>query len=473
MQVTETLTDGLKRAYTVVVPAADIESRRSKRIAELGRTVHLPGFRPGKVPPTIIKQRFGGSVAAEVLEASVNEATRQVLTERGLRSAGQPKVELVSADLASDLEFKVELELLPDIALPDIASIELTRLKAQPQPETIDKALSEIARRQRTLEDVTEDRPAAKGDVLLVDFVGKLDGTAFAGGTGNDVNVEIGGAGFIPGFAEQLEGMRPRETRTIEVTFPAVYGAAELAGKTVSFEVTAKQLRLPVLPAIDEDLAKKLGFEGLQEVRETIGTQVQREYDQLSRQRVKRQLLDILAERVSFPVPQGMVETEFGQIWQRLETERKEGRVDDDDKGKDDDTLKAEYRAIAERRVRLGLLLGEIGRANNITVNQDELLRAVRAEASRYPGQEKQVLEFFRKTPQATDTLRGPIFEEKVVDFVLELAKVTESTVTPEELARDPDAPAVAAAPEATPEAAPQAAPAAEADAGQTAGEVA
>ena len=473
MQVTETLTDGLKRAYTVVVPAADIESRRSKRIAELGRTVHLPGFRPGKVPPTIIKQRFGGSVAAEVLEASVNEATRQVLTERGLRSAGQPKVELVSADLASDLEFKVELELLPDIALPDIASIELTRLKAQPQPETIDKALSEIARRQRTLEDVTEDRPAAKGDVLLVDFVGKLDGTAFAGGTGNDVNVEIGGAGFIPGFAEQLEGMRPRETRTIEVTFPAVYGAAELAGKTVNFEVTAKQLRLPVLPAIDEDLAKKLGFEGLQEVRETIGKQVQREYDQLSRQRVKRQLLDILAERVSFPVPQGMVETEFGQIWQRLETERKEGRVDDDDKGKDDDTLKAEYRAIAERRVRLGLLLGEIGRANNITVNQDELLRAVRAEASRYPGQEKQVLEFFRKTPQATDTLRGPIFEEKVVDFVLELAKVTESTVTPEELARDPDAPAVAAAPEATPEAAPQAAPAAEADAGQTAGEVA
>jgi len=473
MQVTETLTDGLKRAYTVVVPAADIESRRSKRLAELGRTLRLPGFRPGKVPPTIVKQRFGGAVSAEVLETSVSEATRQVLTERGLRSAGQPKVELVSADLASDLEFKVELELLPDIALPDIASIELTRLKAEPQPETIDKALSEIARRQRTLEDVTEDRPAAKGDVLLVDFVGKLDGAAFAGGTGNDINVEIGGDGFIPGFADQLEGLRPHETRIIEVTFPAVYGAAELAGKTVNFEVTAKQLRLPVLPAIDEDLAKKLGFEGLQEVRETIGKQVQREYDQLSRQRVKRQLLDILAERVSFPVPQGMVETEFGQIWQRLETERKEGRVDEDDKGKDDDTLKAEYRAIAERRVRLGLLLGEIGRANSITVNQDELLRAVRAEASRYPGQEKQVLEFFRKTPQATDTLRGPIFEEKVVDFVLELAKVTESTVTPEELARDPDAPTVAAAPEATPEAVPEAAPAAEADAGQTAGEVA
>jgi trigger factor len=465
MQVTETLSEGLKRAYTVVVPAADIESRRSKRLAELGRTLRLPGFRPGKVPPAIVKQRFGGSVTAEVLEASVNEATRQVLNDRGLRSAGQPKVALLSTDVASDLQFKVELELLPDITLPDLASIELTRPKAEPRPETIDKALAEIARRQGTLEDVAEERPAAKGDVLLVDFVGSLDGAAFPGGTGNDVNVEIGGAGFLPGFADQLEGLRPGDTRSIEVTFPAAYGSAELAGKTATFEVKAKQLRHPVLPAVDEEMAKKLGFEGLAEVRETLGKQVQREYDQLSRQRVKRQLLDVLAQRASFPVPQGMVEAEFGQIWRHLEAERKQGRVDDDDKGKDDDTLKAEYRAIAERRIRLGLLLGEIGRANNISVEQDELLRAVRAEAARYPGQEKRVLEFYRKNPQATDTLRGPIFEEKVVDFVIELAKVTESTVTPEELAREPDVPTVATAP--------QAAPAPQADAGQAAGEVA
>jgi len=424
-------------------------------------------------------------VSAEVLEESVNEATRQVMNDRGLRSAGQPKVELVSADLAKDLEFKVELELLPEIAVPDLASLELTKLTAEPQPETVDKALAEIARRQRTFEDIAEDRPAANGDVLVTDFVGKVDGTAFPGGTGKDVNVELGTAGLIPGFAEQLEGMRAGESRTIEVTFPADYGAKDLAGKTATFDVTAKKLRCPVLPLIDEELAKKLGFDGLQEVRDTIARQVQREYDQISRMRVKRQLLDALAERVSFPVPQGMLEAEFGQIWQRLENERKQGRVDDDDKGKDDETLKSEYRAIAERRVRLGLLLAEIGRLNNIAVNPDEMVSAVRAEASRYPGQEKQVLEFFRKNPQATEALRGPILEEKVVDFVLGQARITESEVTPEELAREPEVPsaitgaatttAVAADPPAAepPAAEPAAAEAAPSEAGQATGDAA
>ncbi len=448
MQVTETLSDGLKRGYTVVVPAADIESKRAKRLAELGKTVRLPGFRPGKVPATVVKQRFGGAVTAEVLEESVNQATQQVMTDRGLRSATQPKVEVVSAIApANDLEFKVELELLPEITLPDLAGIELTRLKAEPPPETVDRALSEIAKRQRKLEEVEEPRPAVTGDVLAVDFEGKVDGVAFPGGTGTDTDIEVGGGGFIPGFTEQLEGLSPGESRQINVTFPADYGVTELAGKQATFDITAKKLKRAIEPAMDDSLAETLGFEGgLAEVRQAVTTQMQREYDQLSRLRIKRELLDALAARADFPVPQSMVDGEFAQIWQRVEADRKDGKLDADDVNKDDATLAAEYRAIAERRVRLGLLLSEIGRSNGVTVTQDELIRAMRVEAGRYPGQEQQVMDFFRKNPQATDALRGPIFEEKVIDFVLELAKVTDTVVSPEELSREPEVPAVIAA---------------------------
>jgi trigger factor len=299
--------------------------------------------------------------------------------------------------------------------------------------------MAELASRQRELVEVAEARPAAKGEVLTVDFLGKVDGVAFQGGAGTDMDVEIGGSGFIPGFSEQMEGMTPGETKVIDVTFPEEYGAKELAGKAATFDITAKKLKIASVPAVDDELAKKLGFDAIDEVRKLITQQIQREYDQMSRLRIKRQLLDQLAKLCDFAVPEGMLTAEFDQIWARLEAERKEGREDEDDKGKDDETLKAEYRAIAERRVRLGLLLAEIGRANSITVTADEMTRAMRAEAARYQGQEQMVMEFFRKNPQAAENLRGPIFEEKVVDFVLELAKVTDSVVSADELAREPD----------------------------------
>jgi trigger factor len=441
MQVTETLSDGLKRAYTVVVPAADIEGRRAKRLEELGKTLRLPGFRPGKVPTSVVKQRYGQAVAAEVLEESVNEATQQVLNERNLRSAGQPRVEVTELAEARDLEFKLELELLPEIKLPDFGSIELTRLRAEPSAEAIDRALAELARRQRKLEDA-EPRPAVKGDVLTIDFTGKVDGKVFPGGTGTDVDVEVGGPGFIPGFSEQLEGLAPGESRQLQVQFPDNYGVKDLTGKAATFDVTAKKLKVAHVPPVDDALAKELGFEeGLSEVRQAITAQMQRELDQLSRLRLKRELMDALAARVDFPVPQGMVDTEFEQIWQRVEADRKAGREDEEDRGKDEATLRAEYRAIAERRVRLGLLLAEIGRVNGINVTSDELGRAMRMEAARYPGQEQKVMDFFRKNPQAAESLRAPIFEEKVVDYVLELAKVAEQTVTPEELTQEPPLP--------------------------------
>jgi trigger factor len=440
MQVTETLSEGLKRGFTIVVPAADIEGKRAGRLTELSKTVKLPGFRPGKVPMGVVKTRFGSAVMAEVLEESVNDATRQVLTDRGLRAATQPKVEVVKLEEAQDLEFKVELELLPDIALPDFATIELTRMKAAPAEEKVGEALEQMATRAREMVDVAETRPAAKGEVLVCDFVGKLDGEPFQGGAANDMDIEVGGDGFIPGFTEQLEGMSPGESKTITVTFPAEYGAAELAGKEATFDITAKALKRPVLPAVDDELAKKFGFETLDEMKELIRGQIQREYDQVSRMRVKRQLLDALAAQASFPIPETMAQGEFDAIWQRLQQDRERGQIDEDDKAKDEDTLKAEYQAIADRRVRLGLLLAEIGRSKAIEVTPDEMMRAMRAEASRYPGQEQQIMELFRKNPNVAETLRGPIFEEKVVDFILELAKVTNQDVTAEELMREPEA---------------------------------
>ena len=458
MQVTETLQDGLKRGWSVTVPVADIEGKRTAKLQEIGKTIRLPGFRPGKVPLNIVRQRYGTAVMSEVLEESVNSATQQVLTDRGLRAAGQPKVDVTQLDDKQDLQFNVEVELLPEIAMPDFAALHLTRLRAEPSPESIDKALTELAARRRKLEDVTEDRGAQTGDTLTVDFLGKVDGVPFTGGTGTGMAVELGGAGFIPGFSEGMEGMRPGEERQINVTFPEEYHAKELAGKPATFDLKATALQQSTPPVIDESLAEEFGFDNLEKLREIIAQQIQREYDGVSRMRIKRDLLDQLAKGAEFPVPPSMVEAEFNQIWTRVESDRKAGKGDEDDAGKDDDTLRAEYRTIAERRVRLGLLLSEIGRQNGVQVAPDELQRAMRAEAARYQGQESQVMEFFRKNPQATDSLRGPIFEDKTVDFILESATVETKVVTPEELSADPETAGTDAAPvEAAPvEAAPE-----------------
>ncbi|WP_376090633.1 trigger factor [Roseomonas sp. CCTCC AB2023176] len=440
MQVTEGAAEGLKRAFSVVVPAGTIAAARDKRLGALGRDLRLPGFRPGKVPMSVVKNRYGTAVMGEVLEEQVQEATRKVVTDRGLRPALQPKVEVVTFDDEKDLEFKVEMEVLPEIPLPDFAGIEVERPRAEPTDEEVQKALDGLARRNAKLEDVTEDRPAGQGDIVVADFVGRMvgeDGTPgepFQGGSATDMPIEVGGDGFIPGFTEGLEGIRTGESRTLSVTFPEGYGAQELAGKPAQFEVTAKGLKVRSATAADDEFAKSLGLESAEKLREEIKNSLQREYDGMARLRVKRALLDQLSDRVDFPVPEGMVQAEFDQIWQRVEADMKAGSLDADDQGKDEETLRGEYRRIAERRIRLGLLLSEIGRTNNIQVSQDELGRAMRNEAGRYPGQERQVFEFFQKNPQAVESLRAPIFEEKVVDFMLELAKVTDKTVTPAEL---------------------------------------
>jgi len=433
MNVTEVSNEGLKRAYTIVVPATDIAAQKNKKLAALAKDIKIPGFRPGKVPASVVQQRYGQAVMGEVLEASVQEASGKVVADRNLRPAVQPKIELVNFADGADLEFRMDVEVLPDIPMPDFSSISLTRLKATPTEDDIAKALENIQRRNASLEE-TEARPAAKGEVLVADFVGTVDGVEFQGGAGTDMPIEVGGTGFIPGFSEPLEGMSPGETRVIDVTFPEEYGAKEMAGKAAQFTITAKALKTYSKPELDDELAKKVGMDTMEKLREAIVLSMQNEYDQQSRMRVKRTLLDALAERTSFEVPEAMVDSEFGTIWERVEADMKAGKLDGDDAGKDEDTLRADYRAIAVRRIRLGLLLNEIGRTNNITVGNDEISRAMYAEAQKYPGQEKMVLEFFQKNPGAIENLRSPIFEEKVVDFMLELAKVEEKSVTAEEL---------------------------------------
>jgi trigger factor len=439
MLVTETLSEGLKRGFTVSVPAAKIESKRSAKLAELGKNLRLPGFRPGKVPAALVKQRYGNAVLGEVLEAAVNDATEQLISERNLRSVTKPRVEVTSGFGAQDLEFKVEVELFPEFTLPDLSGLALTKLTAEPAADKIDTALAEIAGRQKTLVDVEDARGAEMGDSLVVDYRGTVDDVAFDGGTGTDMAVELGGAGFIPGFAEGMIGMTAGETRDVPVTFPEEYHAKDLAGKPAIFAITAKKLQKGVVPELNDAFAETLGFESLVKLRELISGQIKREYDQLSRMRLKRDLLDALAALVDFPVPISMVDAEFQQIWARIEADRKAGQTDPDDAGKDDATLAADYRAIAERRVRLGLLLAEIGRSNNIVIQPEEINRAVQAEAMRYRGQEAQVFDFFRKNPQAVESLRGPIFEDKVVDFILELAKIESKQVEPDQLSIDPD----------------------------------
>jgi trigger factor len=305
-------------------------------------------------------------------------------------------------------------------------------------PEKINETLNAMAKQRREIVAVEEDRPAETGDVLTVDFEGTVDGVAFEGGTATDAKVEIGGEGFIPGFTEGMLGMKIGETRDVDVSFPETYHAEAVAGKAAVFKVTAKALGKPAETLVDDAFASKLGFETVEKLRETITGQIQRELDLMARMRIKREVLDVLAETANFPAPQNLVEAEFSGIWQRVEHDMKQGEIDEEDRGKDAATLKSEYRAIADRRVRLGLLLAEIGRTANIQVSQTEITQAIRQEAARYPGQEMKVVEFFRKTPGAIEQLQGPIFEDKVVDYILEIAKIEDRIVPPEELAMPP-----------------------------------
>lgn len=430
MQITETNAEGLKHEFKVVVAASDIERRVTDRLAEMARTAQLPGFRPGKVPVTVLRRRYGPAVRGEVLERAVSDSSSEALRTHNLRPALQPRVEIVSFNEGTDLEYKLAVEALPEIEPMNFAELELERLRPEIPEAEVQAALERIARQQR--KSVPVDRAAATGDAVTIDFKGTIEGKEFPGGTASNYGLELGSGSFIPGFEDQLVGAKAGETRTVNVTFPADYGAADLAGKSASFAVTINEVRAVEPQPIDDTLAQAVGMEKLDELRQAVSQQIERDYADLARQRLKRKLLDGLAERHHFPVPQGMIDIEFEAIWRQFEQERqrqKEAGAPEPDEPVNEDEVKAEYRAIAERRVRLGLLLAEVGRTNNITVSQEELNRALAERARRFPGQERKVIEFYREHPQAIDQVRAPIFEDKVIDFILEIAKVEERAV--------------------------------------------
>jgi len=436
MNITETSADGLRREFKVVIPAKDLEERVNAQLSEIGKTVRLPGFRPGKVPMPILKQRYGQSVMGEVLDRAFNDVSAKAIEDHKLRPALQPKVEITKFEQGQDLEFSMAVEVLPEFEPASFEGVEVEKPVVEIADEQVDEALKRIASSRKTTEPLAEDRPAQTGDVLVIDFDGSVDGERRPGMKGDAFELELGSKSFIDTFEDQLVGAKPGEHRTVNVTFPEAYHAAELAGKAAVFEVDVKEIRTAATPALDDEFAKGLGYEGLDGLKNAIRERFQNDYKQMSRLRAKRALLDRLAELHDFAVPAGMVDVEFEQIWRRLQDELRRGG---EEAGQDEEKLKEEYRAIAERRVRLGLVLSEIGRRNNITVAREELGQAVFAEAQRYPGQEREVFEFFKNNPQAIESLRAPVFEDKVVDFILERVKVTEKPVSAEELMRDPD----------------------------------
>jgi trigger factor len=440
MQVIDKNTDGLRREFNVVVAASTIEDKITSRLTEVGSQVRLPGFRPGKVPMTLLRKRFGDAVRGEILEKTIDESTQAALSEKALKPAMQPKVEVVTFEEGKDLEFAVKLEVLPEIGASDFSNLELNRPVATVTDEELDKAVQDFLKSRRSTEKVAEDRKAKKGDALLVDFIGRIDGKEFEGGSAQDNTIEIGAGMLVPGFEDQLIGAKAGETVTVKVTFPDEYGVKTLAGKPAEFEVKVKELHTITTPELNDEFAKSVGDETVESLKNRLRAFIQQNYDGASRMRVKRQLLDKLADSNSFAVPAGMVDVEFDAIWRQMEQVKQDGQLDPEDEGKSEEDLKAEYRAIAERRVRLGLLLSDVGQKNNVTVSSDDISKAVTAEAYRYPGQEAAVVDFYQKNPQAVEQLRAPIFEEKVVDYIISKAKITDQPVSVEELMRDPDA---------------------------------
>jgi trigger factor len=453
MQVTETSADGLKREYTITVPAGDLEQEINRRLGEIGRQVRLPGFRPGKVPMQILRTRFGPSVRGEVLQSTLQASSAEAISERQLRPALPPKVDILSAGEGADLEYKMAVEVLPEIPEPTFADLDIERLVVEVQDEEVDRAVGRIAEQQRKSEVV--ERPAESGDILLVDTEGRIGEQEIPGAGSKDRQIVLGAGSSIPGFEDQLVGATAGEHRKVRVTFPTDYAVADLAGKDADFDVDVKEVRRRLPIAIDDELGQAVGLENLAELRQELRQRLQRDYDAASRLRLKRTLLDKLAEGYDFPVPPGMVDLEFDNIWRQYEAQKvlppavadadampAAGETDADaipaapapGMSQSDEAAKGEYRRIAERRVRLGLLLAEVGRRNNITVGPDEVNQAIAREARRHPGHERQVIDFYRQNPGTIDTLRAPIFEDKVIDFIVELAKIGERKVTPQEL---------------------------------------
>ncbi len=443
MQVVETSTEGLSRVITVTVPATELNAKLDAKLAEMAPKMQLKGFRPGKVPASHVKKTFGRDMMGEIVNDAINESSQAALDEIKLRPAAPAEMKLTS-DMekvlagSDDLAYEMALEVMPDFTPVDPKTLKLNRPVYEAGDEDLDEALKELAGQAKSYEDKKgKTVKAADGDQLTIDFLGKLDGEPFEGGAAEDADLVIGSNRFIPGFEEQLKGAKVGDEKTIEVTFPEDYQASHLAGKLATFDVKVKAIKAEVESKVDDEFAKRIGLESLDKLKELLSQNLNQQYAGAARFKLKRALLDELDKAHSFELPPKMVEAEFDGIWKQVEADKEAGNLPPEDAKKSDKKLKEEYRTIAERRVRLGLVLAEIGRANNVGVTDQELNNAIMAEARNYPGQERQVLDFYRQNPNAAAQMRAPIYEEKVCDLIFTLADVTDTPITKEDLLKD------------------------------------
>jgi trigger factor len=447
MEVVEKTQAGLSRSYAVRIAASDLGAALDARIKELLPTLNLKGFRPGKVPAAHVRRLYGKALMGEIVEKTLNETSQKVVTDHQLRVAAQPDLKPVS-DMdqvvagREDLAYDLEVEVMPEFDPADVTVLELERLVYEPDAQEVDAAMERLVAQSRTFAPREgEDAAAQDGDQVVIDFVGRIDGEPFDGGTAQDAEIVLGSGQFIPGFEPQLVGAAPGETREVAVDFPADYQVEALRGRPAVFSVEVKAVRAPQGAAADDDLAKTMGFETLEALREALKENIGREYKAASRFKLKRALLDALDERHDIPLPPRMVEAEFAQIWAQVEKDQAEGGLAPEDAGKSEETLREEYHKIAQRRVRLGLVLAEIGRRANVTVSDAELGQAMRAEAMRYGDQAAEIFDLMRRNPNIQAQMRAPIYEDKVVDMIIAAAKVTDRPVSKDELMRDDDLP--------------------------------
>ena len=449
LQITQKSGDGLSRVYGVTVPAQDLADKLEAKIAEMRPRMNIKGFRPGKVPVAHVKRMYGRSLMGEIVQEALNDAPQKALDEAKVRVAASPDLKLDDAEIekvlagGADLAFDLAVQVMPEFEPADITGVALKRPVHEVSDEEVEAQLATLAQSNRSYEARGEGEAAQDGDMVVADFVGRIDGEPFEGGTAENSEIVIGSGRFIPGFEEQLSGAKAGDTVTVKVSFPEDYAAEQLKGRAAEFETTIKEVRAPKADeALDDELAKRVGFDTLEALKEAIRNQTAQQYAAASRFKAKRALLDVLDEAHSFDLPPGMVDGEFNAIWSQVEAERASGELSDEDKEKTEDQLRAEYRKIAERRVRLGLVLAEIGQRYNVQVSEQEMQQALFTEIRRYPReQQQQAFEFFRSNPGAQAQLRAPIYEEKVVDLILERAKVEDVAVSKEELFKEDDMP--------------------------------
>ncbi|MDC0073385.1 trigger factor [Alphaproteobacteria bacterium] len=440
MQVKEINSEGLKRSYQIVINATDIEEKVSAKLKDLSSQANLPGFRPGKVPTKILRSRFGKSVFGEVIQQTIDETTKQTLKDKEIKPALQPKIEVAEGfEEGKDLEFSLSIEIIPEIKNVDFKGIKFQKDVYSPDKEEIQDSLNKLAEQQKTFESLKEGSESALNNAVIIDFTGKIDGEIFEGGTAKDHQLELGSGQFIPGFEDQLIGVKTGDKKDVIVTFPDNYQNESLKGKEAIFEVEVKDVKESVIPIVNDDFAKTMGLKDLSDLKNKVEEQIQKEYENVSRSKLKKNILDKLEELSSFDLPPTLVDNEFSSIWQQIEKDKKEDKLGPEDKDKSDEQLKEEYLKIAQRRVKLGLLLSNIGEKNDIKVEQSEVNRAIQSQAMRFPGQEKQVFEFYKNNPEASMQIQAPLFEDKVVDYLIELSEISDNKVSKEELLNDND----------------------------------